>query len=81
MCSDERATGALPQSSALVIFRASKTEVRMDDERRRVTVILDQDVKAAVERVAERERGSVSGVIRRVVSEWAAGREPVGRAA
>jgi hypothetical protein len=46
----------------------------MDDAKRRapVTVVLDEDVRDAVERVAERERGSVSGVIRRVVSTWAA---------
>jgi len=47
----------------------------MDDERRRVTVVLDRDIADAVERAAERERGSLSGVCRRVLSEWAAGRE------
>jgi hypothetical protein len=59
------AARALPSKSAVVIFRASKAEVRMDDERRRVTVVLDRDIADAVERVAERERGSLSGACRR----------------
>jgi hypothetical protein len=39
-----------------------------DDARRRVTVVLDRDIADAVERAAERERGSLSGVCRRVLS-------------
>jgi hypothetical protein len=45
----------------------------MDDERQRVTVVLDRDIAEAVERQARAERGSMSGVCRRVLSEWAAG--------
>jgi len=36
-----------------------------------VKVVLDEDVRSVVEKTAERERGSVSGVCRRVVTEWA----------
>ncbi len=46
----------------------------MDDARQKVTVILDPDVKSAVERQAAAERGSVSGVCRRVLSDWATSR-------
>jgi hypothetical protein len=44
----------------------------MDDARRRVTVVLDPDVNDAVERQAEVERGTKSGICRRVLSQWAA---------
>jgi hypothetical protein len=46
----------------------------MDDARRRVTVVLDRDVSEAVERQAEVERGTLSGICRRVLSDWAASR-------
>jgi Ribbon-helix-helix protein, copG family len=47
----------------------------MDDERQRVTVVLDRDIAEALERQARAERGSKSGVCRRVLSQWAEGRE------
>jgi hypothetical protein len=47
----------------------------MDDARQKVTVILDPDVKDAVERQAAAERGSVSGICRRVISDWAQSRQ------
>jgi hypothetical protein len=46
----------------------------MEDGRPRVTVILDPDVKDVVERQAQSERGTLSGVCRRVISDWAASR-------
>jgi hypothetical protein len=54
----------------------------MDDSRWRVTVILDPDVGDAIERQAQAERGTLSGVCRRVLSAWAASRQaPAERAA
>jgi predicted transcriptional regulator len=47
----------------------------MEDARRRVTVILDPDVADALDHQAKAERGTKSGVCRRVLSQWAAGRE------
>jgi hypothetical protein len=53
-----------------------------EDIRPRVTVVLDDDIRAAVERAAQHERSTMSGVCRRVLADWAAARTaPVERAA
>jgi len=41
-------------------------------EKQQITVALDADVMAVVDRQAEAERSSKSTIIRRVVSTWAA---------
>jgi len=54
----------------------------MDDARQKVTVILDPDVREAVERQAQAERSSMSGICRRVLSDWATSHQaPAERAA
>jgi hypothetical protein len=52
-----------------------------DDHRPRVTVVLDDDIRAAVEREAQRERSTMSGVCRRILADWAARSAPMERAA
>jgi hypothetical protein len=42
-----------------------------NDVRPKVTVVLDEDIRAAVERQAEAERSTMSGVCRRVLADWA----------
>jgi hypothetical protein len=47
------------------------------DTRRRskLSVILDDDIRFEVQAVAEHERGTAAGVIRRVLADWARSRQ------
>jgi hypothetical protein len=51
----------------------SETKGRFRDQ---VSVRLDERTVEVIERVAEQEMRSVSGVVRVVLADWAAGRRP-----
>jgi macrodomain Ter protein organizer (MatP/YcbG family) len=54
----------------------------MEDARRKVSVVLDEDLAQALATEARRDRGTLSSTIRKVVADWAAQRRaPAGRAA
>ena len=53
----------------------------MEDARRKVSVVLDEDLAEALATEARRDRGTLSSTIRKVVADWAARRAPRERAA